>query len=152
MKLPQPHQIRVAQLADAEEIARLNVDLGYSASVEEIKSRLAVLLSSANYFVAVIPGKDSKLLGWAVVERRVMLESGIQAEITGLVVDASARRAGVGKGLVLAVEQWAAKQGLPEICVRSNIIRVESHPFYQRLGYVLKKTQHIYEKPLSSLR
>jgi GNAT superfamily N-acetyltransferase len=83
-----------------------------------------------------------------VVERRVSLESGEAAEITGLVVAASARRTGVGKALVSSAEQWTARQGLTAIRVRSNITRAESHPFYERLGFLRKKTQHTYEKPL----
>jgi GNAT superfamily N-acetyltransferase len=144
-------QIRPARLTDAAEIARLNVELGYAASAEEIGARLTVLLASADHFVAVAAAHGSHLLGWTVAERRLSLESGEKAEITGLVVGATARRTGVGRALVAAAEQWAATQGQRTICVRSNIIRAESHPFYQSLGYVRKKTQHIYEKPLSSI-
>jgi hypothetical protein len=32
--------------------------------------------------------------------------------------------------------------------VRSNVVRAESHPFYERLGYVRSKTQHAYRKHL----
>lgn len=34
------------------------------------------------------------------------------------------------------------------ISVRSNINRAESHPFYRKLGYELKKTQQVYRKRL----
>jgi hypothetical protein len=34
------------------------------------------------------------------------------------------------------------------ISVRSNVARLESHPFYERLGYVRTKTQHAYAKQL----
>ncbi len=61
---------------------------------------------------------------------------------------ASARRMGIGKALVSAAEQWTARQGLTSIRVRSNISRAESHPFYERLGFIRKKTQHAYAKPL----
>ena len=37
-------------------------------------------------------------------------------------------------------------RGLGEVSVRSNVIRAESHPFYERLGYVRFKTQHAYRK------
>ena len=142
--------IRPAQMTDAEEIARLAIELGYPVSAAEICSGLALLLASEHHFVAVAPGDDGQLLGWVTVELRVLLESGKRAEISGLVVTASARRAGVGGKLVRVAEQWAARHALSSICVRSNIARVESHPFYQTMKYVRKKTQHIYEKPLSS--
>jgi len=142
------HQIRAAQLSDAAEIARLTIELGYSVSVQEISSRLTALLPSINYFAAVAEGKDSQLLGWAVVEHRVLLQSDAKAELTGLIVSASARRKGIGKALVAAAEKWATKHCLSSICVRSNVARLESHPFYQNLGYIRGKTQHFYEKQL----
>ncbi|HVD32140.1 MAG TPA: GNAT family N-acetyltransferase, partial [Gemmatimonadales bacterium] len=66
-----------------------------------------------------------------------------------LVVDPAYRSHGVGRGLVTAVEQWAANRGLEQMTVRSNVARAESHPFYQRLGYIRTKTQHAYRKALS---
>jgi hypothetical protein len=35
-----------------------------------------------------------------------------------------------------------------EISVRSNVVRLEFHPFYEHLGYRRAKTQHVYRKPL----
>ena len=79
----------------------------------------------------------------------MLLESGERAEIVGLIVTSSARRSGTGLALVKAAEKWAVEQGMPSISVRSNVARVESHPFYERLGYVRTKTQHAYAKQLA---
>jgi GNAT superfamily N-acetyltransferase len=65
-------------------------------------------------------------------------------------VDLGHRRRGVGQELVAAVEWWALGRGVTEISVRSNVVRAESHPFYQRLGYRRTKTQHVYRKPISA--
>jgi hypothetical protein len=35
-----------------------------------------------------------------------------------------------------------------EISVGSNVVRPESHPFYEHLGYQRAKTQHAYRKRL----
>ena len=51
--MAESHQIRPAKLTDAVEIARLIIELGYTASVDEISSRLTDLLASVNHFVAV---------------------------------------------------------------------------------------------------
>jgi hypothetical protein len=48
--------------------------------------------------------------------------------------------------LVAAAESWAARLGLSDVVVRSNVTRAESHPFYERLGYARTKTQHVYLK------
>jgi GNAT superfamily N-acetyltransferase len=63
-------------------------------------------------------------------------------------VDACARRSGAGRALVAAIERWAASRGVAQVSVRSNVVRVESHPFYERLGYTRVKTQHSYRKNL----
>ncbi|MDP3859393.1 MAG: GNAT family N-acetyltransferase [Stagnimonas sp.] len=134
--------------ADAADIARLANELGYAASTAEIASRLQILLPSPTQFVAVAESGGA-LVGWVAAEQRLLLESGERAELVGLVVGAAARRSGAGSALVAAAEGWASSRKLTMICVRSNVSRPESHPFYERLGYVRRKTQHVYLKPLS---
>lgn len=60
--------------------------------------------------------------------------------------EGKARRRGVGRLLVSEVEGWAEAQGLAVVGVRSNIVRAESHPFYESLGYARGKTQHVYSR------
>lgn len=143
-----PLHIRRATLSDAAAIAALSGELGYPASAQEMSVRLAVLLPQAAQFVAVAATPAGDVVAWIAAERRLLLEYGEKVEIVGLVVGAAARRTGVGKALVRAVEQWAREQGLAIVSVRSNAARVESHPFYERLGFVRIKTQHSYEKSL----
>jgi GNAT superfamily N-acetyltransferase len=66
------------------------------------------------------------------------------------VVDAAQRGLGVGRALVDAVESWARTRGLDRVVVRSNVVRLESHPFYERIGYKRIKTQHVYRKGLNT--
>jgi GNAT superfamily N-acetyltransferase len=139
--------VRSAQFGDVQEIARLSLELGYPTTIETTASSLDTLLNSTRYLVVVAPAPGNHLLGWLVAERRVWLESGEGVEITGLVVSSSARRLGVGRALVLSAEDWARQQGFRSIRVRSNVLRVESHPFYQSIGFFPKKSQHVYEKP-----
>lgn len=89
---------------------------------------------------------QSGWLGWAAAEIRMLLVSGRKAELMGLVVSVRARREGVVKALVEATEGWVCKQGLNAMTVRSNVLRPESHPFYEKLGYKPLKTQHVYVK------
>lgn len=87
-------------------------------------------------------------MGWVHAAEQEVLDSGRRCEILGLVVAPEARGQGVGRQLVLAIEEWAAERGLDLLTVRSNIVRAESHPFYERLGFVRLKTQHAYRKQL----
>jgi len=140
--------IRPARLEDAAEIATLSTELGYPTSEGEMKRRMEKLLLSNSYFLAVAEN-ESRVIAWVAAEKRLLLESGERAEIVGLIVTTSARRSGTGLALVKAAEAWAVEQGMPSISVRSNVARVESHPFYERLGYVRTKTQHAYAKQLA---
>lgn len=138
---------RAACTEDAAEIARLAAQLGYATSVEVMRERLALLLPHADHHISVV-GEGGALRGWIAAERRRTLESGERVEIVGLVVDARFRGKGVGRLLVMDAEQWARTLGFQEICVRSNVLRDGSHPFYEQLGYVRRKTQHFYAKDI----
>ena len=143
MDLP---EIRRAQTLDAAEMTRLSAELGYPLLVDEMRARLAGLLADARHFIAVADDGGDRLLGWMHVEHRTSLEGGDRAELMGLVVDGSGRRRGIGRALVDVAEQWARSRGLAALSVRSNVARELSHPFYEALGYVREKTQHVYRK------
>lgn len=134
-----------ATLEHAPSIAELTAELGYPANITDTQHWLEALLDSPDHSV-LLAASDTQLYGWLVVEKRLTLEAGYKAEITGLVVSAKCRRMGVGQALVSAAEGWAAEQGLNRLVVRSNIARAESHDFYQSIGFVRKKTAHVYEK------
>ncbi|KAF1718084.1 GNAT family N-acetyltransferase [Pseudoxanthomonas yeongjuensis] len=140
-------ELRSARLADAAEVARLSTQLGYPANEREMAGRLDAVLSAADRHVFVA-ARGQRLWGWIGIELRTTLETGLKAEIVGLVVDDEARRSGVGRALVDAAEAWVREQGLHTLMVRSNTARVESHPFYQGLGFVRRKSQHVYFKAL----
>jgi len=112
-------------------------------------ARLAERLLARVEDAVLVAEAESGVVGWVHGAEQDLLESGRRCEILGLVVDPAYRSHGVGRGLVTAVEQWAANRGLEQMTVRSNVARAESHPFYQRLGYIRTKTQHAYRKALS---
>lgn len=143
-----PFEIRTARVDDTDEVARLSAQLGYPAPVEAFEARLRALLASQQHALFVAATGDGRLSGFIAVERRLSIEYGERAEITALVVDAQVRREGVGRALVAEAERWAAALGLRDLVVRSNAARVESHPFYEGLGYGRIKTQHVYRKPV----
>jgi GNAT superfamily N-acetyltransferase len=138
---------RQARADDAAEIARLAGELGYPADTQAMAARLQALLADPRRCAYVIEG-DDRLAGWIAVERRLSLEAGERVEITGLVVDGTVRRGGVGRALVAVAETWAAQQGVDLVIVRSNVQRQASHPFYEGLGYRRQKSQHVYARRL----
>ena len=73
--------------------------------------------------------------GWIHAAEQDLVETERRCEILGLVVDGRRRRGGIGRRLVAEAERWAASRGLRQMSVRSNVVREESHPFYEAQGY-----------------
>jgi GNAT superfamily N-acetyltransferase len=142
--------VRRAAATDAARLAVLSAELGYPAPAEALADRLDSLLRRDSDIVLVAERADGGVVGWVHGSEQLLLESGRRCELLGLVVDGRHRGLGVGRLLVTAVEQWAWERGLDQMAVRSNVTRSESHPFYERLGYVRVKTQHAYRKRLAA--
>jgi GNAT superfamily N-acetyltransferase len=139
--------IRKATINDAPEIARLSGELGYPVEAHVMRERLARILEQDEH--AVFVAETSEVAGWIHAAEEDLLVVGRHCEIRGLVVGSGQRGKGVGRRLIEAVEQWAPSRGLKQISLRSNVIRPESHPFYERLGFERYKTQHAYRKRLA---
>ena len=138
--------IKSAELTHASDIAALTIELGYVVNETETEEWLSAMLASPNYGVFVGVTDDDIVCGWIVVEKRLSLETGFKAEISGLVTNTKFRRLGLGKQLVLACENWSHKHGLTTLVVSSNSQRQASHLFYKSAGFLHKKTSHKYEK------
>ena len=139
-------RVRPALLTDAGRIALLSGQLGYPSSTASVRHRLRNLLADRDHAVWVAEMNDGALAGWIHVFVKRLLESDREAEIGGLVVDENFRGRGAGKALVEYAERWAKARRLKSVYVRSNIIRKNAHPFYEKLGYRIVKTQYAFRK------
>jgi GNAT superfamily N-acetyltransferase len=140
-------EIRPIRAADAPRISELLTQLGYPSDIDTVATRLTSILNAPNQQVLVaVSADDSRVDGYIGVERRLILAEDERAEINGLVVDLAVRRSGIGRALMHAAEQWAMHHGLHTVVVRSNVVRPESHPFYEGIGYRRTKTSHTYCK------
>jgi GNAT superfamily N-acetyltransferase len=142
--------LRQALPDDANRLAELSTVLGYPVSAVAMRQRLTRLLGRDGELV-LVAGQSGSVVGWVHGSEHELLESGRRCEILGLVVDQEHRRQGIGRQLILAVEQWARERGILQVAVRSNVQRTVSHEFYQRLGYQPAKTQHAYRKSLERI-
>lgn len=127
--------IRRATLQDAEQMAHLCQQLGYAAEEQHIQQRLSVLMEHKDHAVFVAQQVGSPLLGWVHVFRCHLLHTDPEAQIGGLVVDATVRRSGTGQQLMQAAEQWAQTQNCWAVYLRSHIERHPAHQFYHKIGY-----------------
>ena len=139
--------IRLAHLRDAERIAVLSEQLGYPASQEEMERRLNKIEHDTNHalFFAEIGGR---VIGWIHVLICPIVIFGLEVEVGGLVVDEEYRRSGAGRLLMERAEQWVREKGCRAVYLRSNIIRQDARPFYERIGYTVIKTQLAFRKVL----
>lgn len=144
-------EIRPILVADVPAVTGLLAQLGYPSGQKAVAHRLESILASATQQVLVAVRPDGGLGGYLMdgyvgVERRLTLHEDEHVEITDLLVDTAARRSGLGRALVSAAEEWASQHALHTVVVRSNVVRTESHPFYEALGYQRMATSHIYRK------
>jgi len=139
--------VRTMQPQDLPRVLELSTQLGYQVTDAELEVRFAALSRSPEDALWV--AEDGDVRGWLHAQVSRSLESAAHVELRALVVDASARRLGVGRALVHAAEQWARDQGFTRVRVRSNVVRGEAHAFYPRLGYELAKTSHVYTRSLA---
>lgn len=140
--------IRPATLEDAAILADLTGQLGYPTSEAQLVARLRPVLASSNDVVLVAVDDVDRPIGWVHVSRELLLEATDTASLQGLVVDDAHRSGGVGAELLRAAEAWARANGCIRMTVRSRIARERAHRFYEREGYVLEKTSHVFRKPL----
>lgn len=135
--------------ADAPAVAALSEQLSEPIPAATICERLASPHFS-NDHGCYVAEQSGVLLGWVDVFRVHMLISPrFFAEIGGLVVDANARRQGVGRALMAQAEAWAAEHGYAEVRLRSGLHRTDAHEFYRSIGYELTKTSHMFRKVVS---
>ena len=138
--------VRKEKPSDAVRLAEFSEVLGYPVEPEVVNRRIERLLCRLEHLLLLAELAESGVTGWIHAAEQDVLEAGRSCEILGLVVAANQRRLGIGRRLVEGVERWAVERGLRQICVRSNVVRAESHQFYERLGYARVKTQHAYRK------
>jgi GNAT superfamily N-acetyltransferase len=146
-KTSTPDVIRPATRGDCDAIAALNGQLGYDAGPAEIGRRLDSIFDSQGQAVLVAE-VDGRVVGWIFVAVVPSLETEIFAEIRGLIVGDRFRGAGIGARLVSAGEEWARRQGVSRIRVRSNVNRDHARRFYERAGYTVTKTQNVFDREL----
>jgi GNAT superfamily N-acetyltransferase len=134
--------------ADASPVADLTTQLGYPATAEETAARFSALEARPAEHAVLVADNGARAVGWVHVELVTSLASGLTANIGGLVIDEGHRSSGIGSDLLAAAEGWARERGAGAMVVRSRIARERAHRFYEREGYTLVKTSHIFEKRL----
>lgn len=125
--------IRQAELNDVPSLKTLFVQLGYQTQEEKLKRHLTELDSNMTVLVAESEGNVRGVIVVNVITP--IHENGLWALISALVIDESARGAGLGQQLLMAAEHIAVEQSCSQIELSSSVKRVRAHKFYEDNGY-----------------
>jgi GNAT superfamily N-acetyltransferase len=142
-----PLKIRLVNDNDSTRLADLAGQLGYPSMPEQIARRLAGILIRPDQAVFVAEA-DGQVAGWVHVFACPTVELDLYAEVGSLVVDGDQRGRGIGKALMDKAEAWASERNINEIRLRSNVLRMEAHQFYEAIGYERIKSQFTFRKAL----
>jgi GNAT superfamily N-acetyltransferase len=131
-----PLHIRKAAVTDAAAISLLLGQLGYATAEAEVPLRIDRLLASRG--LVLVATRESHVVGLATAHLLSVINRPRDvAWLTALVVDSSARRFGVGRALVGAVEEFACSHGCEWLSVTTHEARIEAQNFYLGLGMEL---------------
>lgn len=137
--------IRIAEINDSESITELSNQLGYETRNIDIQNRLKKILKNEDNCVYVAT-ENGKVVGWIHGFYSLRIESEFFVEIGGLVVNKNFRKNGIGKKLVDKVIEWTKLKNCGKVRVRCNIIRKDSHRFYENIGFEINKEQKVFTK------
>ena len=140
---------RDAEEGDAVRLAELAGQLGYPSTAGEIGRRLSRYAGLENERV-IVAVDGGRVVGWTSVAIIDHFYLAPYVEISGLVVDSGSRGRGLGSLLIAEVERWAAEKRIGTVRLRANVVRAEAHRFYEKRGFVNRKTQYSFEKTLAS--
>ena len=129
--------VRPATEADMTALTMLMNELGYLTTPEEMKERYDNILQQPDY-KTLVAVKDEEVLGTAGILKIHYWEcNGHYLRVQALVVRSTARRLGVGRLLLQAVEDWGLETGAVLISLNcgNKKSREAAHRFYPRVGF-----------------
>lgn len=142
--------IRDIQIQDAQDLEHIcRMSLGHDTTATLLEQRIEELSQNDNYrFLVYENDSGHRVLGFIQAEKYNLLYGEDGWNIIALAVSPEARRQGIGRELLSALEAQAAKEGYTFIRLNCNTIRTDAHAFYQQMGYSCDKTQKRFIKML----
>jgi GNAT superfamily N-acetyltransferase len=134
--------MRIAQVADSQDVRELRLraladtPLAFGQTLEEARRISAEewkeRLGRGGWIWFVEEASDGRLVGMAAA---FFDPTHRAAEIGGMYVEPQARRAGIGRRLIEAIEAWAAERGAERISLEVNPEMVPAVRLYESCGY-----------------
>lgn len=143
--------IRYVKKEDAKAIKEIcEAALGHKADMNLIRQRIDELSFNSFYYIVVYEDEsDNMVKGFIQGEKYNLLYGENGWNIIALAVEQKAQGHGIGKQLLLSLENFTKELGYTFIRLNSNIVRTEAHAFYQHLGYHCDKSQKRFIKNIT---
>ena len=127
--------LRIAAIADADDVAQLLSELGYPCDIDEAAERIAAITDNDRQAL-VVARRDGAVVGLIALDFMYYLPLGTTTcRITAMVVTPEAQGRGVGRQLLREAERRARTGGAARLEITSGSQRTDAHAFYKACGY-----------------
>jgi len=133
--------IRECCISDYHRIHDINqYSFGYEYPLNKTKERLSEILKrpTEKLYVACI---DENIVGYIHGSDYECTYSDSLKNIMAIAVEEAFRGRGIGKALLIAIENWAKKCNCCGVRLVSGFDRTNAHEFYLHCGYINRKQQ-----------
>lgn len=135
--------LRPIKLTDSATLKKINAEqLGYDFPLELTRQQLSKLIKDQHhYFLIYEDDITNEVAGYLHAEVYESLYSLPMFNVLALAVDKKFSRKGIGKQLMIALEEEAQKRNFERIRLNSGEKRTQAHKFYEAIGYTSDKSQ-----------
>jgi len=142
--------IREMGPADISACRLLLSQLGYDLTLQEVKRRYDAIREKQDHAVFV-GEQDGQVVALLHLYERPAFDKPPEVIVQALVVDQNCRGTGVGKSMMNMAERWAADRRFSSVALTSSVSRSDAHSFYNRIGYKVEATSHLFRKNVVDL-
>ncbi|MFZ7104314.1 MAG: GNAT family N-acetyltransferase [Peptococcaceae bacterium] len=107
-------------------------------TVDELKQHkgLEMILENDDSSCIIVAEINKQVVGMCTAQLLISTaEGGPVAVIEDVVVEEAYRRMGIGKGLLLAIESWAAEKGVKRLQLLADRNNIPALKFYDKMGW-----------------
>ena len=134
-QLPFATDLRIAAVADADDVARLLSELGYPCEIDEAIERISVIADNDRQAL-VVARREGAVVGLIALDFMYYLPLGTTTcRVTALVVSTASQGHGLGRLLLRDAERRARIGGAARLEATSASHRTEAHAFYRACGF-----------------
>ena len=127
-------EITKADIAHADRIQALLVQLGYNASIAEVKTGLNSQDPHSHLYVATLEGRVIAFMSLIYFYYFPILNQ--NCRITAIVVDEQVRKTGVGRQLIQFAQVKARQHACAQLEVTTSLERKATQAYYEHNGFI----------------